>query len=235
MKDQEYPDELVNNYEVALAAFPEIYKLREKVAEVIAEHYTGRKARILEIGCGAGEATEYILTKTANLDIIAVDISPVMIARLQDRYRFLIEQGRLEPVCMDVFDYIKSCDDESFDGITSSWTIHNFTIDQRQELYQAILRTMRPGSLFVNMDKYVSDNPAEEEHSLEDFKHRLKHINKLGRPEVADELLKHELADRAPEYVMKEQESAAIMKQLGFKHVRFVMRLGREAVLVAEK
>jgi hypothetical protein len=94
---------------------------------------------------------------------------------------------------------------------------------------------MRPGSLFVNMDKYVSDDPAEEERSLEDFKTRLKHIIKLGRPEVANELLKHELADRAPEYVMKEQESVEIMKQLGFKHVHFVMRLGREAVLVAEK
>jgi ubiquinone/menaquinone biosynthesis C-methylase UbiE len=158
-----------------------------------------------------------------------------MIARMQDRYRFLIEQGRLEPVCMNVFSYFKSCYDECFDGITSSWTIHNFTIEQRLELFQDILRTMRPGSLFVNMDKYVSDNPAEEESSLEDFKHRLKHINKLGRPEVADELLKHELADRAPEYIMKQKESVGIMKKLGFKHVRFVMRLGREAVLVAEK
>lgn len=235
MKDQDFPDELVDDYDISLAAFPEIYKLRERVAEVLAEYYTGRKARLLEIGCGAGEATEYILTKSSNLDIIAVDISSVMIARMQDRYRFLIEQGRLEPVCVNVFGYIKGCADESFDGVTSSWTIHNFTTDQRQELYQDILRTLRPGGLFVNMDKYIPDDSAAEESSLEDFKHRLKYIYQLGRPDIAEASLKHELADRAPEYIMREQESVEILKELGFKNVRIVMRLGREAVLVAEK
>lgn len=235
MKDEEYPDELVDDYDISLAAYPEMFKLRQKVAEILAEHYTGRKARILEIGCGAGEATEYILTKSSNLDIIAVDVSPVMIARLQDRYRFLIEQGRLEPVCVNVFGYIKGCADESFDGVTSSWTIHNFASGQRMELLKDILRTMRPGGLFVNMDKYIPDNAAEEGRSLEDFKHRLKYIYQLGRPDIAEASLKHELEDRAPEYIMRERESVEIMKQLGFKHVRIVMRIGREAVLVAEK
>lgn len=236
MKKEIYPQKLINDYDLLLSAYTELYKLREKVAETIKQHLdNSKKPIILEIGCGTGETTEVILKQTANIKIIAVDIDASMISKLNQNLKIFIANGRLKSICQDVFEYIQKLADASFDGLTSSWAIHNFDKNKRNILLHEIYRILKPNGIFVNMDKYVLDSPLEEQKSFNKVVKQLNKISKLGRPDIAELAIRHEDEDRHPEYIMKEKESIKLMQEIGFKNIKILKRINREAVLFCLK
>ena len=85
-----------------------------------------------------------------------------MLQRLKEDLKEYIDNKRLIPICEDIFCYLQKIKENSIDGFTSSWTIHNFHKDKRKELLKLIYKTMKPRGLFVNMDKYVQDDPEKE-------------------------------------------------------------------------
>jgi 2-polyprenyl-3-methyl-5-hydroxy-6-metoxy-1,4-benzoquinol methylase len=53
--------------------------LYNKTYDFICNSITIEKAKILEIGCGPGNITKYLLSKRPNFDILGIDIAPNMI------------------------------------------------------------------------------------------------------------------------------------------------------------
>jgi len=82
MKKEAYPSEMAEEYEYLQGFYPDVYKLREKVAELLGDYFKERGAVIIDIGCGTGETTEYILKRCPKMKVIAVDNSKIMIERL---------------------------------------------------------------------------------------------------------------------------------------------------------
>ena len=212
-----------------MGAYPQHFKLRENVAKILRDYFNdSKKGIMLDIGCGSGETTEYILKQTSTIKIIAIDNDKRMIDGLKNNLQKYIASGRLIPICQDIFDYINEVDNSFFDGITSSWAIHNFTKDKRSYLLKEIFRTLKPKGIFVNMDKYVSDDPKKEQESFDEVVNKLKLFpNKI----LSDAVIKHEDDDRQPKIIMKELESTSEMKKIGFKDICFHMRIGREIVM----
>jgi tRNA (cmo5U34)-methyltransferase len=228
MKSEVYPNAMIEEYSELLKAYPEHYKLREKVAEIFKEYFKDTPRVILDIGCGAGETAQYILENNSNIKVIALDIDERMINRLKENLNKHIESGRLIPICQDIFDYIKTINESFFDGVTSSWTIHNFTKDKRNALLKDIFRILKSKGIFVNMDKYVFDDAYKEQQSFDEVVDKLKLVpNKT----VSNIAIQHEEDDRHSDIIMKEQESLIELKQIGFKHINFDIRIGRETVL----
>lgn len=229
MKDETYPEKLLEDYETVLGAYPQHFKLREKVAEILNSHFKSFKdCKIIDIGCGTGETTECILRQSSNIKIIAIDLDKRMVEKLQSNLHKYVQNGRLFPVCQDIFTYIKKLDSTSLDGVTSSWAIHNFTRAKRKELLKQVYRVLKPNGIFVNMDKYVSDDAKIEKMSFDKAVENLKSsLNK----EVAASAIKHEEEDRHPKIIMKEKESAAEMEKIGFRNINFHIRIGRETVM----
>lgn len=229
MKAEVYPKALLEDYETLTGAYPQHFKLREKVADILRDHFkNSKKVIIADIGCGTGETTGYILKQTSIAKVVAIDNDEGMIERLKDNLKEYVVNGRLIPVCRDIFDYIKKVDTSFFDGITSSWTIHNFTKNKRNDLLKEIFRTLKPKGIFVNMDKYVFDDPKKERQSFDEAVKKLKLISNKA---ISDTAIKHEEDDRHPNIIMKELESASEMKGIGFRNLRFYLRIGRETVM----
>jgi ubiquinone/menaquinone biosynthesis C-methylase UbiE len=227
MKSEAYPGAMAEEYEYLINFYPEHYRLREKVAELLGDHFKQQKALIIDIGCGTGETTEYILKQT-KLKVIAIDNDEHMIKRLKEKFSNYIAEKRLIPICQDIFTYIKEIQTGSFDGVTSSWTIHNFTKKERFILLREIFRILKPNDIFVNMDKYVFDDPTEERKSLEEM---IAKLRKIPNKSLSETAIQHEEDDRHPDIIMKELESVSEMKKIGFKDVKFHMRIRRETVM----
>jgi ubiquinone/menaquinone biosynthesis C-methylase UbiE len=232
MKKEIFPKKLINDYDFLSSVYPKAYKLREKVALIVKKYLSdSNKDNILEIGCGTGEATEVILKNTKNIKITAVDIDSTMIKNINKKLKRFIKNGRLKIVKEDIFKFIKKIDDNALDAVISSWTIHNFKKTDRQKLFLEIYRILKHNGLFVNMDKYVLDDPNLERKSFEKIIKQLNKLNELGRPDLAKTAIRHENDDRNPAFILKENESKKIMKKIGFKNINFSKRVGRETVL----
>jgi tRNA (cmo5U34)-methyltransferase len=232
MKKEIYPKKLINDYDLVKSAYPLLFKLRQRVAAKIRRKFGITKhINILEIGAGAGETTEYIL-KLKNVKIIAVENDKTMVRKLKRDFKAQIKAGKFKIVSADIFTYIKKLKKNSFEVVTSSWTIHNFTKGKRQILLRQIYRTLKPNGLFVNMDKYVLDNKRAEEKSM---RLKVRDLNKIANHFIAQEAIRHEEEDRKSVYVMKEQETIKLMKKLSFKQIKILQRIDREAVLSAIK
>lgn len=218
-----------NDYDIVLKAYPEHYKLRKEVAEIIRTHINDNTdTLILEIGCGTGETTKYILTETTKTKIIAVDKEKVMIDVLKTNLSEYIDNERLLQIIEDIFNYIKKIGSLSIDCVTSSWTIHNFTRSQRTLLLHEIYRILKPNGIFVNMDKYVADDKNEEQKSLEKA---IENMRKMADKKISDTAIQHEKDDRHPNIIMKEQEALSEMGKIGFKDITSYTRIGREIVV----
>ena len=212
-----------------MKAYPKHFKLRENVARIFRDYFKNSKKNIIiDIGCGTGETTKYILKQNPTIKIIAIDNNQQMINQLKDNLKEYIDNGQVIPICQDIFDYIKDVDTSFFDGITSSWTIHNFTKSKRNYLLKEIFRTLKPNGIFVNMDKYVSDDSKEEQQSFDEF---VKKMKLIPDKTVSNVVIKHEDEDRHPEIIMKKSESTSEIKEIGFRNICFHMNVGRETVM----
>ncbi|MDA3836206.1 MAG: class I SAM-dependent methyltransferase [Nanoarchaeota archaeon] len=229
MKEETYPDFLIKEYESLMNAYPEHPKLREEVSKILNDNLEEQdKVIILDIGCGSGETTKYILKESVKAKVIAIDNDKRMIDRLKDTFNKNILKENLEPICQDIFNYIENINDSFFDAITSSWTIHNFKKGERNKLLKEIYRTLQPGGIFVNMDKYVFDDAIKEKES---FDEAVKKLSLVSNEKVSLNAIKHEDEDRHPEIIMKEKESALEMETIGFRKIVFHTRIGREVVM----
>ncbi len=229
IKDEIYPDEMLEEYDLVLEAYPQISKLKKKAAEIVNNHIAQEKdLQIIDIGSGTGEELRYILEKNQSITIFAVDNDKRMIKRLKKNLKQYIKSKNVIPVCEDIFKYIKTLESSSFTAVTSFWTIHNFTKTERKELLKKIYRILKSNGIFVNMDKYVYDDPEKEQKSFDEAVSRLKSIS---NKKVAETAIKHEQEDRHPDIIMKENESAAEMKKIGFKNIKFHDRIARETIM----
>lgn len=93
--------------------------------------------RVLEIGCGEGYFTKHIAKTGA--EIVAIDISPELIETAKgavpaDNVTFQIENA-----------YEMSFDDESFDTVIGSSTLHHLEVDSALKEF---FRVLKPGGTF---------------------------------------------------------------------------------------
>ena len=164
--------------------------------------------------------------------------------RAMDSDRFTDQQKRDYAYLRSKFDgadmgslkqYLELIKDSSFDCVASSMAIHNFDKKTRAKLLPEIYRILKPNGLFVNLDKYVSDNAEEEQKSFEKEFIKFNKLREMGRADLAERAITHEEEDRHADYIMKEQESVKLMQQLGFKNIKIHKRHNREAILSCVK
>lgn len=236
MREEEYPQHLVSDYDTILLAFPKLSLLRKSLAQAISEYFADENIKILEIGSGHGESTEFILKKLPGVKIIAVDKNQEMVNDMKKKFNVEVERGAVEIICEDGLKYLEGTKSASIDCFTSSWTIHNFKKEVRQRLLHEVYRVLNDKSLVVIMDKYYSDDRIEAQKSFDAIVKIYRGIaRKTGKIRLFEKLIEHEVEDRSEELIMREKESIEIMKKIGFRDIKILDRVGRDAVLVARK
>ena len=222
-----------------MRAYPNYSELHEVLADLIEAYrasYTRKEVLALEIGCGSGITTSYILGSREDLVLEAIDSEPKMIRKITGNLNPSIQEGRLRVKEADALEHLRTIYDDYFDLVVSGFTLHNLLSGYRNELVRQIYRCLKPNGLFINADKYAPDDDelrfAELGTQLNRF---FEALLPLGKEELLVEWVLHNVADQAPERVMREGEALAEMFEAGFREVKVLYRHGLEAVVKGEK
>ena len=228
-----YPKEMLKDYDLVLKYFTSDKILRNKLVDVIKRWRPKHKnnLEILEIGPGFGHSTK-ILLENFDSNLTLVEIDKDAIERLQKLENTTASNLRF--INKDATEYIKKVPKDSFDVITASWVIHNFPSQERDKFLEEIKRALKPNGLFVIFEKVVTDNEKENQRLLDLQLNRLEELDKMGKHEARQEIIKHETRDAKAPYVWYEKDLVKFFKEKGFK-TKVVARNERDVVFSAIK
>jgi tRNA (cmo5U34)-methyltransferase len=234
MKNSErFSGSIGEEYNLFRRAVPHHEKFQDEVGKqlrLFCEQLTKSKVNVVEAGIGTGITTIRILGADPRIFVTAIDNEAKMIR--QAKARFSDSEDRIDFIATDLLTAIKKIPRDSVDAFVSAYTLHNFLPSYRKELFGEISRILgRPG-LFLNADKYASDDPATHAKDLKEQFTALRVLGKMGRPDLEKEWNAHYLEDEKNKITEGEQVSA--LKELGFKNIKITFRKGLEAVIRAE-
>lgn len=180
--------------------------------------------RVLEIGCGEGDSALPLLQRSeAEVDLL--DESPEMIEIAKRNLSAYAQRTRY--IQKDASLYLD--DTDPYDIITTSWTFHNFPKADRERLFKKIYTKLNSGGTFLFMDKVYAS--GDKKAALQTYIDR---YQKYLPPDVAKEIVDHEIMDATDTYRFDEEELIPLLTSIGFK-CEIIERSERDIVLVAKK
>jgi ubiquinone/menaquinone biosynthesis C-methylase UbiE len=130
---QKYMD--VSNYSEALDSFCEAVKIKD--------------AKVLELACGPGNITKYLLDKRSDFKILGLDLAPVMIDLAKENNpaaHFRVMD------CRQI-----SAFDEKYEGVVCGFGLPYLTMEEAAKLVKDVYELLIPGGVF-----YLSTMEADE-------------------------------------------------------------------------
>lgn len=116
------------------------------------------EAEILDLGCGTGLELEAYLGLNPSARITGIDLSNGMLAALERKF-----PGKtLHLICGSYFDI--PFGENRFDAVVSVESLHHFTADKKQFLYQKIYCSLKAGGCFVLTDYFAESEALEREY-----------------------------------------------------------------------
>ena len=187
--------------------------------------------RLLEIGTGTGITTLHLL-KNDGLEIVSVDNAKAMLDQAHQHLAEPIARGRLQLMETDALSFLAQQPDQSFDGMASAYTLHNFLAPYRQSVLAEILRVLKPGGCFVNGDRYaLDDSLLHLKATQEEAGHYFRTFTRLGRTDLLEHWIIHLFSDESPDHIMRLQPALDSMEALGFSQVAVAFRDGVNALV----
>lgn len=236
--EKRFSGKMGEQYDLLTKAYPKYDELHQVLADAIAGHHSqnnGNGIRVLEIGCGSGITSEFILKSRGDLFLTAIDNEPKMIAQAGENLEDDIMKKRLTLIQADALEYLGSAISGSLGAVASGFTLHNFLGDYRTSVMKEIYRVLEPGGLFVNADKYSLDGQAMFDELALQLERFFNAFVPLGKIDLLREWVLHNVADQAPDRVMRENDAVKEMEELGFMDINVHYRHGLEAVVSGKK
>jgi len=107
--------------------------------------FENKPKNILEIGCGDGLFTFFLLKRPAK--ITAVDVSDKAIESMRRQFHKEITNGKLKLAASDLISFLEKTD-EKFDLIIGSGIIHHIEKEDWDKLYKLAYQKLNPGGIF---------------------------------------------------------------------------------------
>ncbi len=225
-------------YSLVRLAIPDFDHLQHLVAEAVAAYSPRRPAgpiRVLDLGCGDGATSGTILSRRPDAFVTALDSEATMVGRAAENLAGPIREGRCEVVLHDALDYLRGQPASGYDVVATALALHNLHHDYRHLLHQEVYRVLKPGGLFANADKYAGDD-KERFQGLQVILGRFFDcFVPLGKLDLLRDAVLHEVADEAPDRVMREADAVRELAEIGFRGIEVGRRLGLVALLTARK
>jgi len=132
---------------------------RREGESALLEEISNHPQRILDIGAGDGRLLDLCLLKFPKASGVALDFSPVMIEKLENKYA---TQRRVEVIEFDINNTLP-LELGNFDTVVSSFAIHHVSDKRKRQLYEEIWDILENGGIFCNLEHVSS--PTENLHS----------------------------------------------------------------------
>ncbi|PRX41256.1 ubiquinone/menaquinone biosynthesis C-methylase UbiE [Planifilum fimeticola] len=126
------------------------------MVQCVAEGVRGR-GRALDLACGCGSVTERLLKGIPELQVVGVDIDPVLLKIARgafggdERVRWM-ERDLRDP------DWAADLEPESFDAVVTATALHWLEESVLLRVYRDVAALLRPGGIFVNADHMPLEN-----------------------------------------------------------------------------
>ncbi|MCT7982254.1 class I SAM-dependent methyltransferase [Laspinema sp. A4] len=121
---------------------------------------------ILELGCGTGELSLKLLAHCPEAELVAVDYSPRMLNRCQDKIEAAGYGERVRWIEADFGNLaslnVRIAPHQGFDVCASSLAIHHLSDPVKLKLFKWVRQNLSPGGCFWNADPVLSETSALE-------------------------------------------------------------------------
>jgi len=176
------------------------------------------KIKVLDIGCGTGLELEGIFKRNPNVEIDVIDMSEEMLEILKEKYK-----DKLCKIEIIKGSYLTILFKQNYyDYVVASMTIHHFTKEEKENLYNKINNSLKEDGKYIEGDYYMLSK-EKEKHCL-DFYYDA--INKI--PESERQLYHIDI----PFVIESEIE---LLKSCGFTKIYKQLQFGEKCILVGQK
>ena len=188
---------------------------------VTADYLPENCRTLLDLGIGTGLELESIFQRFPALTVTGIDLSGEMLRLLREKY----PGKHLDLHQMSYFDY--DMGESRFDAALTVMTLHHYTHEVKTDLYRRILRSLKPGGIYIESD-YMIPMEEEDPQGLEDFYFA-----------EYDRMVREQGLDRDFEYhydtpcTVENQQK--MLLDAGFSQVEVVWQQGFTAVITAKK
>ncbi len=143
-----YDEHMLNEIEGAAAFY----------AFTATELPTGKKCRVLDLGCGTGLELERYICVNPDARITGIDLSAEMLEKLKTKF----PDSNLNLICGSYFDvpFGENC----FDAAVSVESLHHFTAAAKLTLYKKLYTSLKRGGYFVLTDYFAENATAERKY-----------------------------------------------------------------------
>ena len=122
---------------------------------VLAEMLPPAADRVLDLGCGDGDALAVVIGAYPGAHGVGLDFGAEMLRRATDRFA---GDDRVSIAHHDLSEPLPELGD--FDVIVSSFAIHHLAPTRQQALYGEVFGRLRPGGVFMNLEHVASSTDA---------------------------------------------------------------------------
>ena len=204
------------------------------IVATLATAFVSEKPRILDIGCGNGDATAKILELRPHASVSMVDFSEVMLQLAEERF------GKNKKVQIINRDLNKGLPDRlessKFDAVVSCHSLHHVEYENKVGLYTQIRQALDEGGLFINGDRFTGESPVISGWEFDNWiTWMTKQINELGKDKAFDEVRKTqtELDEKLGDKPQTLWDMQRDLKQAGFQYIDCVWKSHNMAIVVA--
>ena len=118
---------------------------------------------LLDLGAGDGFAAEAVTTRHPVERAVLLDFSETMLAAARRRFADTAPQIEIVHSDLQAEDWYKTVYARGpFDAVVSRYAIHHIPHERKRALYDGVLRFLRPGGIFVNIEHVSSASPVYE-------------------------------------------------------------------------
>ena len=127
---------------------------REGYTEMAKRLPEGTKT-LLDLGCGTGLELDEIFRRFPSLRVTGIDLTSEMLEELHRKH----PDKALTLRCEDYF--AADLGKEVFDAAVSFESLHHFTKEMKQKLYQKVFDALKPGGVYIECDYMARDDEEE--------------------------------------------------------------------------
>lgn len=230
-----FSSEMGWNYHLVELVYEKYRNFQSEIGNILKYEFSQDGEHIsLELGTGTGITTKIILESINLRSLVSLDVNADMLESAAKK----IDTKILTLIQEDILDFLRQTKDNTFNSIISGFTIHNFERAHRYNIYKEIYRVLKPRGIFVNADKFVSDN---KQVALKSLSYRLSRYKKVfsryNEIKLLKEWIKHYEDDFTQEKRMQFGETKQLLEKIGFRNVLFFHKSEIEmlGILTAKK
>ncbi len=143
-------------------AFADQIPHRAEGLAALLEFIPAAARRVLDLGAGDGRLLELIRMDRPQIEGVALDASPAMLAAARARFR---DATRMQVIEHDLDDRLPALG--VFDVVVSSFAIHHCDHARKRSLYEEVYGLLEPSGVFYNLEHVASPTPELHQQFLD--------------------------------------------------------------------